>query len=128
MLPFEKLDAWKACHTLTLATFKAVDDCSRLDPVLTRRLRYSSSRSGAKLAFGSGTRNKRMFRMSVARVSGYLTEFAYDLSLARVMGVIPAQVCDQLDALRGRASFYTFQLMKSLLSPPGRGERGRADG
>ena len=128
MLPFEKLDAWKACHALTLATYQAARDCAKQDPQIARHLRYASSRSGAKLAFGSGTRNRRMFRSAVSRVAGYLAEFTYELSLARLMGVIPDKTCDQLDALRGRASFYTFQLLHSLLLPPRRGRRDRSEG
>ena len=128
MLPFEKLDAWKACHALVLATFQATEECFKKDPQIARRLQYTAMRAGGKLAFGSGTRNRRMFRLAVARVSGYLAEFAYQLSLARVIGLIPDKTCDQLHALRGRAAFYSLQLLQSLLSPPRRGRGDRSEG
>jgi hypothetical protein len=121
MMSYQKLDAWKSCHALTLAVYQATREFRARDPRLVRRLCYTATRAGGRVAFGSGTRNRRMFRTAAARASGYLTEFAYDLSLARVMEVLPEKLCTQLDALRGRAAFYTSQLLNSLLMPPNGG-------
>jgi len=75
------------------------------------------------VAFGSGTHNRRMFRAAIARSAGYLAELRYHLSLARVMGALSEKVCIELDALRGRASFYSFELLKSLMGP----RKGKSD-
>lgn len=41
------------------------------------------------------------------------------------MGVLPEKECAQLDALRGRAAFYTWQLLRTLLGPrPRHNEEG----
>ena len=117
MLPYRKLDAWKSSNALTLAIYQLTKDEGGRDPQLVRRLRHLALRTTGKIAFGSGTHNYKMFRAAVARSSGYLAEFGYYLSLARVMAVLPEKVCDQVDALRGRAAFYTFQLLNSLLAP-----------
>ncbi len=115
-MPYEKLDAWKACHALVLATMRAVKG-RELEQDLLDQLCYTSIRSASKLAFGAGTQSRKMFLHSAERSAGYLSEFAYILNLARVMGALPDKVCTELDALRGRASFYTVRLLTSLIAP-----------
>lgn len=120
MMTYEKLDAWKGCHALVLAVIPAIRSHGKAEPQLSSLLAYTSGRAAAKLAFGSGTRNRKLFRMAVARSAGFLGEFGYWLSVTRVMGVLPENVFKELDALRGRASFYTWQLLESLIGPPPR--------
>jgi hypothetical protein len=120
---YEKLDAWKSSHALTIAAYKAATEAPRSDPRLVRRICDLALRATAKVAFGSGTHSRRMFRAAIARSAGYLTELGYHLSLARVMGVLPEKVCIELDALRGRATFYSFELLEALMGP----RRGKQD-
>lgn len=119
MMTFEKLDAWKGCHALVLAVHTATHDKIDQDPRLIMRLRYTALRAAAKLAFGSGTRHRRMFQRSAERSAGFLSEFAYHLAFARVMGLMSEETCTRLDALRGRAAFYTWQLLETLIETPG---------
>jgi hypothetical protein len=122
MMAYEKLDAWKSTHALVLAVYDA------LPPKVLRhsphgahaaRLHRSALRAVGRIAFGSGTRNRKMFRRAVERAAGHLSEFAYQLAIARTQGVLLGDVADRLGALRGRASFYTWQLLESLLSAGG---------
>ena len=117
MMSYEKLDAWKSGHALVMAVLDARQSYQGRDKRLVGRLAYTAIRAVGKLAFGKGTGNRKMFLMATARAGGFLSEFQYHLSLVRVMGVLPEALCGQLDALRGRASFYVGQLMESLLVP-----------
>ncbi len=119
---FEELDAWKACHALVLATDAAIKGRDDHEHDLLDQIAYTAIRSAAKLAFGAGTHNRKMFLRSAERSAGYLSEFAYVLNLVRVMSVLPEKVCAELDALRGRASFYTVRLLTSLIELPESGE------
>jgi 23S rRNA-intervening sequence protein len=116
MMDYEKLDAWKACHALALAVYEATHGKSKRDPQLIGAMRRNSLLAASKLAFGCGTRHRKLFLLATHRATGYLSTFAYDLSLCRVMTVLPHDVCTRLDALRGRASFYAGQLLESLLT------------
>ncbi len=118
MKVFEQHDAWKSCHELVLTTFKEIDGLAGGDKDIRNRLRATCLRAAAKVAFGAGSGNTKMFAHALMRSSGYLSEFAYHLSIARVIGDIPEALCATLDALRGRANFYTRQLLRSLLVPP----------
>jgi hypothetical protein len=114
MMPYEKSDAWKRCHMLALATHQATDQRMDRDPELLGRLRFTSIRAAARLAFASAVREK-LRRQVAAHAGGYLSEYEYHLSLARVMGVLADDVCGRLHFLRERAAETTEQMM---LGPP----------
>ncbi len=120
---YEDLDAWKACHALVLATHSSLKQRTQEDHDLLDRLCYTALRSAAKLAFGAGTHNRTMLLHSAERAAGYLSEFAYLTGMIRVMGLLSPTTCTELDALRGRAAFYTLRLLTSLVAPPERDER-----
>jgi hypothetical protein len=117
MLSYQKLDAWKACHALFLAVHEATDAKAEQEPEMVMLLQWSALRSAGKLAFGSGTRNRRMFLHATERACGWLSEVAYQLAVLRVMGLLTEEAHKRLDALRGRAAFYTWQLLEQLLRP-----------
>lgn len=119
MMAYEKLEAWKACYALLLAVDEATRGMTERDPQLIHDLVHSALRAGGKLAFGAGTRDKRMFLTSIHQTAGYLSALAYSLSLARVMSLLHEETCARLDALRGRASFYTWQLLDTVITAPG---------
>lgn len=122
MMAYEKLDAWKSAQALVLAVYDALPPkVVRHSPQWTHaaRLHRSALRAVGRIAFGSGTRNRKMFRRAVERAAGHLSEFAYQLAIARTHGMLQPDVADRLGALRGRASFYTWQLLETLLSTGG---------
>ncbi len=112
---YEDFDAWKGCHALVLATHEDTKPAAGREPQLVRRLEYHAVAAAGKLAFGAGSRHRGMFRLAVARTAGHLSAFGYHLSLVRVMGILPEVECTRLDALRGRAAFYTWSLLAALL-------------
>lgn len=122
---FEKIDAWKSCHQLAVAVLRDTKDYSLDDPVIDR-LRWTALRSAARIAFGVGTGNRRMFRDATSSSAGYLSEFAYYLGTAVVTRVVPKDTLQRWDALRGRASFYTWRLLDELRAPGRGGRAGEA--
>ena len=116
MIAFKQLESWKACHALTLAVHEAVKPFLGREPDIADRLRLAALLSASKLARGAGTGNERMFRQCAELSAGYLSEIAYFLSLARAMGLMPEETWRELDALRGRASFYVWKHV--LPKPP----------
>lgn len=114
MMAYEKLDAWKRCHMLALATHQATDQRLEQEPELLGRLRYTSVRAAARIAFGSVVRSK-LQRLTAGQAGGYLAEYQYHLSLVRVMGILADDVCGRLHYLRERAAECTEQL---FLGPP----------
>ena len=108
-MPYEKLDAWKRCHMLALATHQATDKKMETEPELLGRLQFTSVRAAARIAFSSAMRGKTR-RIAAAQAGGYLAEYEYHLSLVRVMGVLADDVCGRLHYLRERAAEYTEQL------------------
>lgn len=118
VMKFEKQDAWKSCHALAVAVLSDTRD-GNADDTLLSRLRWCAMRSAAKIAFGTGTGNRRMFRNAVSMSAGYLGEFAYYLTLAEIAQTVPQDTRQRWDALRGRASFYTWRLLDELTAPGG---------
>jgi four helix bundle protein len=126
MLAYEKLDAWKSAQALVLALYEALPPAaarSSPDPGSVVRLHRTALRAVGRIAFGSGTRSRKMFRRALERAAGHLSEFAYQLAVAQARGVLTQPVADRLGALRGRASFYTWQLLETLIA--GGDARGR---
>lgn len=119
MKTYERLDSWKACHALTLAVFQATKSLLEQDPGAADRLRLAALLSASKLARGAGTGNWHLLRECAGLAAGYLSEFGYHLELSRVMGLLPDEVCAMLDALRGRAAFYTWKHLTSRLPASG---------
>jgi hypothetical protein len=111
----QELDAWKGCHELVLATWRATEAAMSVDREIPMRLRNSALLALGKVAFGAGSGDRRLFRRSLYRVQGWLWVFGSHLELARVMGVLPAETCLNLDALRGRAAFYVMRQIQRVL-------------
>ena len=109
MQAYEKLDAWKVCHQLTLGVYEATRPMLDTEPDIAHQLRLAALLAAAKLARGAGTGNKTMFRECAGMTAGHLSEVSYHLNIAHVMGFISDATQQKLDALRGRALFYLWK-------------------
>jgi hypothetical protein len=116
MMVYEELDAWKGCHALVMAVLPVTREVIDREPEIIHRLRFLALRSAGVLAYGAGARNTKMLRQATERSAAYLSEFAYYLALTQISGVLADNLCASLDALRGRAAFYTWSLWESLLT------------
>ena len=112
MLAYEKLDGWKVCHELAVATYSATEHVIAEDEDdVVARLRHCALRAAGRLAFGAGSGDQRMLRSAVLHTLSWLSEFGYVLELAKSWALLSPANCANLDALRGRGAFYTARLL-----------------
>ena len=110
MMAYEKLDAWKVCHELCLDVRRATEPLLEREPDLAHRMRFVSLRAAARLARGTGNGSRVTLARCAESSLNYLSELAFLLSMVRALGAMPDDVWCPLDALRGRATFYTFKV------------------
>ena len=122
-MPYERFDAWKVCHEMVLAVYKATEQFPVEDgDGLRARFRRSAILAPAKIANGSARRNRTAFRRFVLISLGHLSELAYLFHLALDLELLTKENWQKLDHIRGRASFYTWKLFLSLAPSPGTGK------
>jgi four helix bundle protein len=115
MMTYEKLDAWKVSHDLVLAVWRATEKWSGPDGECLRdELRSVALLAPSKLANGSGRLTRKSFQRCVDLALGYLIELGYLLQRGEEMGLLTGVRRRELDAVRGRAVFYTTKLFVSL--------------
>jgi len=117
MSTFEDLDAFKACHQLTLAVARVKPRLEERDGELAARLWSTGIVASSRIARGSGFRNTKLFRPCVDRTAAALAEFGAYLELARELEMISAEDHRELESLGGRALFYVMKLAVSLETP-----------
>lgn len=118
MTSFKDLDAFQACHQLTLAAHRIGTKIGDHDRHLASRLQAAAVVAASRIARGSGSRNARVFAGCVDRTACALAEFAAYVELARDLDFLPADDHHELETLGGRALFYVSKLRVSL-DPPG---------
>lgn len=119
MMAYQRLDAWKVCHELTLAVYRATKEFPVHGDDLRGQLRHVALMAPAKLAHGAARQQRGTVRRCVDLAAGFLAELAYLLRVAREFGLLGNGQWQELDALRGRAAFYTWKLYLSLVPKPG---------
>ncbi|HWC75246.1 MAG TPA: four helix bundle protein [Gemmatimonadales bacterium] len=118
MPSYEDLDAFKACHQLTLAVHKVTEGLDEKDPELSAQLWGAALIAPSRIARGSAFRNRKMFWVCVDRSVAALYEIEYHLKMGYTMGLISKEDHQNLESLRGRAVFYTMKLVMDLIAPP----------
>jgi four helix bundle protein len=116
MLPFEDLDAFKACHKVTLKVHGILEPLSANDPEIAAQLWAAALRAPARIARGTAFSNRRRFALCVDRALACLSEVGYQLSMVHALSLIPEEEHRELESLRGRAVFYTTKLLMTLIS------------
>ncbi len=114
MSAYEDLDAFKACHQLTLAVHRVAEKLEERDTTLSGYLWAAALCASSRIARGSGFRNRRMFAACVDRTLAALSEIAYYLEMGFAMGLISKEERQELESLGGRALFYSMKLVMSL--------------
>lgn len=123
MSSYADLDAFKACHQLTLAVHRCNEKLEDRDGEVAAQLWSAALIASSRIARGSGYRNRRMFAVCVDRTLGALAELSAHLELAQELGLIAAEDYRELESLGGRALFYVMKLAMSL-EPDGAAGRG----
>jgi four helix bundle protein len=114
MSSYEDLDAFKACHQLTLAVHRCNEKLEERDVEVATQLWCAAVIASSRIARGSGFRNRRMFAVCVDRTLAALAELSSHLELARELDLISTEDHGELESLGGRALFYVMKLALSL--------------
>ena len=112
--PYEDLDAFKACHHLTLAVHRVVESLEERDATFAAQLWAAALCASSRIARGSGFRNRRMFAACVDRTLAALSEISFYLEVGCAMDLISKEDRQELESLGGRALFYSMKLVTSL--------------
>src|SRR2546422_4203729 len=108
------LDAFKACHQLTLAVHRLAKKLEERDATLSGHLWAAALCASSRIARGSAFRNRRMFAACVDRTLSALSEISYYLDMGYAMGLISKEDHQEIESLGGRALFYSMKLVMSL--------------
>jgi four helix bundle protein len=114
-MPYERFTAWKACHELALATYRA----SRSFPTderygLTSQMRRAAFSAAANIAEGAAKKGNAEFRRYLDIALGSLSELSYGILLARELGLLAEADSQQLEDLRSKAGKMTWGLYRAV--------------
>ncbi len=115
MPPYERFEAWQRCHELVLEiytitrTFPAEEKYG-----LTSQSRRAAFSAAANIAEGSARRGAGQLRRFLDISLGSLSELAYELRVARDLGLLSRKGWERLDTLRDRAGKLTWGLYRAV--------------
>jgi four helix bundle protein len=115
MMPYERLDAWHACHELFLETYRVTRSFPKSELYgLTSQMRRAAFSAAANVAEGSAKRGPREFRRFLDITLGSLAELSYALIAIRDLELVSVDASQRLDALRQKAGKLTWGLYRSV--------------
>jgi four helix bundle protein len=115
MMPYEKFEAWKLCHKLVLAVYRASAKFPAAERYgLASQARRAAFSAAANIAEGSAKRGTREFRRYLDISIGSLAELSYTLLVVRDLQYLTSQQYDEVDALRVEAGKATWGLYRSM--------------
>ena len=120
MMPYEKLDAWKAAHRLALDVYLVSDRWPRREIYgLTAQARRAAVSMCANIAEGSAKRGNPEFGRYLDMALGSFSELSYILRLALELGLLSLEDEEYLTPTRDRAGKLLWGLYRSTRpSPP----------
>jgi four helix bundle protein len=115
VLPYERFDAWRFAHHLTLEVYAATRDFPLQERFgLTSQARRAAYSAAANIAEGSAKSGPREFRRYLDISLGSLSELAYALRLARDLGFLSEDRWRKVENLRDEAGKLCWGLYRSL--------------
>jgi four helix bundle protein len=115
MMPYERLEAWNACHRLAIATYRATQSYPKGELYgLTSQMRRAAFSAAANIAEGSAKRGRREFRRFLDISLGSLAELAYAILLSRELALLGTEQGKELDELRQQAGRLTWGLYRAM--------------
>jgi len=113
--PYERLHAWRECHVLALAIYRATKSFPPEERYgLTSQVRRAAFSAAVNIVEGSARRSRREFRRFLDIALSSLTEVGYALRFSREANLLPGDAWKPLDDQQNRARFLTWQLYRSL--------------
>jgi len=115
MMPYERLEAWQACHQLFLETYRVTQSFPKSELYgLTSQMRRAAFSAAANVAEGSAKRGPREFRRFLDITLGSLAELSYAIIAVRDLKLVAEGECQGLDLLRRKAGRLTWGLYRSV--------------
>jgi len=113
--PYERLRAWRECHELALAVYRATKEFPADERYgLTSQMRRAAFSAAANIVEGSARRGPREFRRFLDIALSSLTEVGYALRFAHEAGLLGGEDWCTLSDRQSRARFLTWQLYQAL--------------
>ena len=120
MAPYQRIQAWRRSHDLTLAVYRITDGWPNREMYgLTSQIRRAAASVPTNLVEGMSRRGPRELRHFLNISLGSLGEVSYLLHLARDLGYVTDEDYRKIDALRRRAGFLLWRLYDSISVPTG---------
>jgi four helix bundle protein len=115
MAYYEKLVAWKECHALALAVYRATEGFPKREMYgLTAQARRAAFSAAANIAEGSAKRGPAEFRRFLDISLGSLAEVSYIARLAKDLGLLNEDSWATLNNQQNRAGFVTWRLYQAV--------------
>ncbi len=115
MMPFERLDAWRASHELAVAIYAATKAFPKSELYgLTSQLRRAAFSVPANIAEGSAKRGSVECRRFLDVAVGSFSEVTYGLLFGRDVGLLSVEAFQKLETLRSRTGKLLWGLYESI--------------
>ena len=115
MISYERFDAWRAAHHLTLELYHATDAWPRSEQFgLTIQVRRAALSVPTNIAEGAAKRGSREFRRFLDIALGSLAELSYLLRFCRDYGLLTQEAWLALEAHRDHAGRLTWGLYHAV--------------
>ena len=115
MMPFERLEAWRAAHRLTLCVYRITRCFPRAEMFgITSQTRRSAVSISSNIAEGAAKRGHREFRRYLDIALGSFSELTYLLMLAGDLDFLDDADWQQVDALRETTGKLLWGLYRSM--------------
>ena len=113
--PYEELHAWRECHELALAVYRATKDHTALQSgSLTSQTRRAAFSAAVNIVEGSARRSRKEFRRFLDIAQSSLAEVGYALRFCREAGLLADADWAVLNDRQNRARFLTWKLYCAL--------------
>lgn len=113
--PYERLDAWRACHELSLVVYRSTRNWSASERYgLIAQVRRAAVSASANLVEGASRTGSKELKRFVEIALGSLAELEYLLMLASEIGLIDSDEHSLLRGFVGGAGQLTGGLHRAL--------------
>ena len=115
MMPFERLEAWRAAHELTLRVYRITRSFPKEELFgITSQTRRSAVSIAANIAEGAAKRGHREFRRFLDIALGSFSELTYLLILAKDLDFLDESEWRETNSLRETTGKLTWGLYRSM--------------
>ena len=115
MMPFERMEAWRAAHRLTLCVYRITRCFPKAEMFgITSQTRRSAVSIPSNIAEGAAKRGHREFRRYLDIALGSFSELTYLLMLAGDLDFLDDADWQQVDALRETTGKLLWGLYRSM--------------